>query len=176
MTPDQKQLLKVWIAAGLWLIVIAIESTQYLSSGYTARILYPILHFLLGLDRARFMIWHHYIRKSGHFVGYFVLSVLLFRAWRATLCKADILVRQAGRNARSTQVEWAFRWAAIAFIMSAFVASLDEWHQSYIPSRTGAVSDVVLDSTAALVAQIVIFFFLQAQRAKKPEEARIAAG
>ena len=53
---------------------------------------------------------------------------------------------------------------------------MDEWHQSYIPTRTGAVSDVILDSTAALVAQVVIFFFLQAWRAKKPEEARIAAG
>lgn len=161
MTPDQKQLLKVWIAAGLWLIVIAIESTQYLSSEYTSRILYPILHFLLGLDRARFMIWHHYIRKTGHFVGYFILSVLLFRAWRATLPLAPL---------------WALRWAAIAFFMSAFVASLDEWHQSYIPSRTGAVSDVILDSTAALVAQIVIFFFLQMQRSRKRQEVRMAAG
>jgi VanZ family protein len=161
LTPDQKQLLKTWIAAGLWLIVIAIESTQYLSSSYTARILYPILHFLLGLDRARFLIWHHYIRKTGHFVGYFTLSVLLFRAWRATLPLPSI---------------WALRWAGIAFFMSAFVASMDEWHQTYIPSRTGAVSDVILDSTAALIAQIVIFFFLQRRRARKPEEARIAAG
>jgi len=143
------------------MIVIAIESTQYLSAAYTGRILYPILHFLLGLDRARFMIWHYYIRKTGHFVGYFVLSVLLFRAWQATLPLPSI---------------WALRWAGIAFFMSALVASLDEWHQSYIPSRTGAVSDVILDSVAALVAQIVIFFFLQARQTKKPEEARIVAG
>ena len=161
MTPDQKQLLKVWIAAGLWLIVIAIESTQYLSSINTGRILYPILHFLLGLDRARFEIWHHYIRKTGHFVGYFILSVLLFRAWRSTLSSSSL---------------WALRWAGIAFFMSAFVASMDEWHQSYIPTRTGAVSDVILDSTAALVAQIVIFFFLQMRRSRKPQEVRIAAG
>jgi len=134
------------------MIVIAIESTQYLSSAYTGRILYPILHFLLGLDRDRFMIWHHYIRKTGHFVGYFILSVLLFRAWRATLAFPSL---------------WAARWAGIALFMSAFVASLDEWHQSYIPSRTGAVSDVILDSTAALVAQIVIFLFLNARKSRK---------
>lgn len=149
MTPNQKQLLKVWIAAGLWLIVIAIESTQYLSMAYTGRILYPIFHFLFGMDREHFLVWHHYIRKTGHFVGYFILSVLLFRAWRATLSSSSL---------------WAFRWAGIAFFMSAFVASMDEWHQTYIPSRTGAVSDVILDSTAALVAQIVIYFFLQLRR------------
>ena len=155
MTPDQKQLLKVWIAAGLWLIVIAIESTQYLSSAYTSRILYPILHFLLGLDPAHFMIWHHYIRKTGHFVGYFILSVLLFRAWRSTLSLPSL---------------WTLRWAGIAFFMSAFVASMDEWHQSYIPSRTGAVSDVILDSTAALVAQIVIFVWLRVRRSRELPE------
>ena len=176
MTPDQKQLLKVWIAAGLWLIVIALESTQYLSSAYTSRILYPIFHFLFGLDPARFAIWHHYLRKTGHFVGYFTLSVLLFRAWRATLCRGDSLIRQGGRSVRFLQLEWSLRWAGIAFFMSAFVASLDEWHQTYLPSRTGAVSDVILDSTAALIAQIVIFFLLQARRGKKPGEARMAVG
>jgi VanZ family protein len=43
------------------------------------------------------------------------------------------------------------------------VASLDEWHQSYIPSRTGTYKDVLLDSSAALIAQIAIlvFFFLR---------------
>jgi VanZ family protein len=146
LTPDHKHILKLWLAAGLWLVVIAIESTAYLSSEYTGRFLYPILHFLFGLDWERFMVWHHYIRKTGHFVGYFILSVLLFRAWKATL-KLPVL--------------WALRWSGIAFFMSALVASLDEWHQTYIPTRTGAVSDVVLDSSAALTAQIVIYFYLR---------------
>jgi VanZ family protein len=152
LTPDRKPLLKVWIAAGLWMIVIAIESTQYLSMAYTGRILYPVLHFLLGLDPVRFAVWHYYIRKTGHFVGYFILSLLLFRAWRATL---------------SSPSYWALRWAGIALLMSAFVASMDEWHQSYLPSRTGSVSDVILDSTAALIAQIAIFLFLGARRSRE---------
>jgi VanZ family protein len=36
------------------------------------------------------------------------------------------------------------------------VASADEWHQTMIPSRTGTVSDVVLDTVGATVAQILI--------------------
>lgn len=159
MTPDHKHILKLWIAAGLWLVVIAIESTAYLSSEYTSRFLYPILHFLLGLDWKHFAVWHHYIRKTGHFVGYFILSLLLFRAWKATL-KLPVL--------------WALRWSGIAFLMSALVASMDEWHQSYLPSRTGVFSDVVLDSSAALVAQIVIFLFLRAKRAKMASEPALA--
>lgn len=144
----------------MWLVVIAIESTAYLSSEYTSRFLYPILHFLLGLDWNRFVVWHHYIRKCGHFVGYFVLSLLLFRAWKATL---------------SLPVLWALRWSGIAFFMSAMVASLDEWHQSYLPSRTGVFSDVLLDSSAALVAQIAIFLFLRAKRAKSASETPVPA-
>jgi VanZ family protein len=147
LTPDQKQILKTWIAALLWMTLIAIESTDSFSSENTSRFLYPILHFLIGLDLARFQVWHHYIRKSGHFVGYFTLSFFLFRAWRATLH-----LPWAPR--------WALRWATIAFFMSALVASMDEWHQTFLPSRTGAISDVMLDSCAALTAQVLIFLYL----------------
>ena len=147
MTPDRKQLLKTWLAALLWMALIAIESTDTFSSEHTSRLLYPLLHFLMGLDVARFEVVHHYLRKIGHFVGFFTLSFFLFRAWRATL-----RLPWAPR--------WALQWSAIAFCMSALVASLDEWHQTFIPSRTGAVKDVVLDSCAALTAQVLIFLYL----------------
>lgn len=147
MTSDQKQLLKAWLAAFLWMALIAIESTDMFSAEHTSRFLYPFLHFLMGLDLPRFEVWHHHIRKIGHFVGYFTLSFFLFRAWRATL-----RLPWAPR--------WAMRWGAIAFFMSALIASLDEWHQTFIPSRTGAISDVMLDSCAALTAQILIFLYL----------------
>lgn len=160
MTPDQKDILKVWLAAGLWLVVIAIESTTYLSSEYTSRFLYPMFHFLFGMDWQRFVVWHHYIRKTGHFVGYFILSVLLFRAWKTTLRLPTL---------------WALRWSGIAFFMSALVASLDEWHQTYLPSRTGAISDVLLDSLAALTAQMMIFLYFRAKTAKLAEEIPVTA-
>ena len=124
--------------------VIVIESTDYLSAEHTGRFLYPILHFLFNLDRAHFRVWHHYIRKTGHFVGYFILSALLFRAWKATLRWPSF---------------WEMRWATIAFFMSALVASLDELHQTFLPSRTGAFRDVVLDSMGALTAQALIFLY-----------------
>jgi VanZ family protein len=128
--------------------LIAIESTAMLSSANTSRILYPIFHFLFGVSPERFAVWHFYMRKTGHFVGYFTLSFLLFGSWRATLPEAGIS-------------RWALRWGWIAWLMTAFVATLDEWHQTFIPSRTGSVRDVLLDSTAALTAQIVLFIFLR---------------
>jgi VanZ family protein len=148
LIPERKKLLTDWIAAVFWMSLIAVESTDWFSSEHTSRFLYPILHFLLNISPQAFEVFHHYLRKTGHFVGYFALSALLFRAWRDTLHPAKVKV-------------WARRWAGSAFLMSVLVASLDEWHQTFIPSRTGRVADVVLDSSAALTAQIVIFLFLR---------------
>jgi len=146
LSSDRHQVLKAWIALVLWLIVIAIESTAYLSAHNTSRILYPVLHFLFGVDWERFEVWHFYIRKGGHVFGYGLLSILLFRAWRETLPVIS--------GAR-----WTWRWANIAVLGTALVASLDEWHQSYIPSRTGTVRDVILDTCAGIGAQILLFLF-----------------
>ena len=138
-----------WIAAILWLIVIAIESTALLSAHNTSRILYPVLHFLFGMDWMRFEYWHFYIRKGGHVVGYATLSILLFRAWRATL-------------PAMSDTSWTLRWATIAVLGTAVVATLDEWHQSFIPSRTGRWQDVVLDTCAGIAAQALIFLWWKA--------------
>jgi len=147
LTPAQKHLLKTWIAAILWLGIIVTESSNLASAENTSRLLYPLLHFLFGLNPLHFPVWHFLIRKTGHFVGYFTLSWLLFRAWRDTF-------PIPGRN-------WAIHWARISFFMAALVSCLDEWHQSYLPSRTGNIHDVALDSTAALIAQVVIFLILR---------------
>ena len=150
MKSHKHELLKAWIAAILWLIVIAIESTTYLSGRNTSRILYPIFHFLFGIDRAHFEPWHHFLRRTGHVIGYALLSIFLFRAWRETL-------------ARQTR-RWTFRWSALAVLGTLIVASLDEWHQSYLPSRTGRWQDVVLDTSAGIAAQLRLCLFL-----RKPE-------
>jgi VanZ family protein len=148
LSSDRHDVLKAWIAAILWLILIAIESSALLSAHNTSRILYPLLHYFFGLDWDRFEIWHFYIRKSGHVIGYGTLSILLFRAWRATLPALGA-------------VTWTFRWANIAILGTALVASLDEWHQTFIPSRTGTIRDVVLDTCAGIAAQLLIFLWLK---------------
>jgi VanZ family protein len=151
LNSGRHDVLKAWIAAVLWLILIAIESSALLSAHNTSRILYPLLHFLFGMDWERFEVWHFFIRKSGHVVGYAVLSTLLFRAWRATL-------------PTMSDVKWTPGWATIAILGTALVASLDEWHQSFIPSRTGRWQDVVLDTCAGLGAQLLILVWTRRKK------------
>jgi VanZ family protein len=84
-------------------------------------------------------------------VGYGILSVLLFRAFRATL-------------PAMSDVKWTLRWATIAVLGTALVASLDEWHQTFIPTRTGTIRDVILDTCAGIAAQTIIFLWWMSRK------------
>jgi VanZ family protein len=148
VVPARTDVWKAWLAASLWLGLIVFESTNSLSATNTSRFLYPLLHFLIGLDPVHFLTWHFFLRKTGHVIGYAVLSLLFYRAWKVT-------IPISGRP------RWSIVWARIAFTMTALVASLDEWHQTFLPSRTGTVRDVLLDSTAAFAAQILIYLWIR---------------
>ena len=152
MKKHQQELLKAWIAAGLWLALIAIESTDLLSASHTGSFIYSLLTYVFGpVDVLKFAYWHAIGRKIGHVVGYGILSALLFRAWQATLPFPD-------------RPRWSWRWAQLAVYGTVLVASLDEWHQSYIPSRTGTWHDVVLDGSAGIAAQILLYLLLRGWR------------
>ncbi|HKW18579.1 MAG TPA: VanZ family protein [Terriglobales bacterium] len=154
LTSSSKRILKVWLPSVIWLAVIAVESTDLGSSAHTSRLLYPIFHFLFGMNMARFGFWNSLLRKTGHVIGYFIMSVLFFRSWRATFPRL------------STQ--WCLQWATIALLSTALVASLDEWHQSFLPSRTGNFHDVILDSIAAFAAQVIVFMAFRSRSTHQP--------
>jgi VanZ family protein len=150
LTASRPNLLRAWWPAVAWVGIITIESTDLFSSRNTGSVLYTLLTHLFGtLDFHKFDIFHHYLRKTGHVVGYGMLGLLLLRGWRATL---DQNRTQLGRT------------AILSWLGTAFVASMDEWHQSYIPSRTGTWKDAVLDSVAGLVFLLVAYFWLRRSR------------
>jgi VanZ family protein len=130
-----------------WALFIFGSSTTSLSSPHTSRFFIPLMHWLLpSADPETLELLHEFARKSVHFVNYFVLSLLLFRALRAP------------------QRGWAWRWAALAlFIASAYAAS-DEFHQSFEAGRGPSAMDALLDISGATAAQFVVWIFT------KPEE------
>jgi len=140
-------LVRKWLPVALWIGVLVLESTDMMSAQHTGTVLYAICHVLFGaVDRARFEIFHHILRKSGHFLGYGTLAVLSFRALRATLASGT-----------------AWVWGG-ALLLTSSVASLDEWHQSFIPSRTGSVRDVALDTLGGVALLLVAMLWTR----KKP--------
>jgi hypothetical protein len=141
LPPAHPNLLRAWWPAAVWIGLISIESTDMFSSNNTGSMLYALLTRIFGpIDLYDFLIFHHYLRKTGHVVGYGMLALLLLRGWRATLGYSRELLMRA---------------SVLSWVGTAFVASMDEWHQSFIPSRTGTVRDVILDSVAGFVFLLI---------------------
>jgi VanZ family protein len=131
--------LKQWLPAILWAILISLASTDTFSESHTSSVIDPILHWLFpgaGPETVEFM--QFLIRKSAHFTEYFVFSVLLLRALKE-------------KNQR-----WRLRWAIWALFIAAGYSVLDEFHQSFVASRTASPWDSLLDTTGAAAAQIVL--------------------
>ena len=152
MPGERPSLLRAWWPAAVWVGVIAFESTDYLSSDNTSSVLYSVLTRLFGpINLYDFLVWHAHVRKVGHFVGYGILCLLLWRGWRATL-----------NIARSSNLLPAL----LALLGTALVASADEWHQTLLPSRTGTIRDVILDSVGGLVFLLLAQIWLRRARAE----------
>ena len=143
--------------------VILIESTGTMSAANTSRWLLPIWTKLFGpIAPERWAVIHHWIRKTGHFVGYGLVSLGFFEGWRATF------------SGKAKSSGWLFAIVApLALVSTLALASWDEWHQSFLPGRTSAFSDVLIDFSGAIVAHlllllvILIVWRVRAARAKQ---------
>lgn len=143
--------LRWWWAVIAWAIVISLFSTSLFTSENTSRFIIPILHWLFPhAPAAQLYYFHFLIRKSAHFIEYFIFSLL---AWRAIRC---------GRRGDRLQ------WALTAIILVAAYASLDEFHQMFVPGRTAAVHDVLLDSIGGIAAQIIAAIYVLVRNGSEP--------
>lgn len=134
------QWLRWWWPAILWAIVISLFSTGTFTSENTGRVIIPALHRLFPhLSIATLGLIHHYIRKTGHLIEYFILSLFFLRG-----------IRGERKGMR-------FGWALAAIGIVLCYASLDEFHQFFVPGRTPAVTDVMLDTCGGILAQLVGF-------------------
>ncbi len=147
LTASRPHLVRAWWPAVVWIGLIAFESTDFFSAENTGSVLYTILTRLFGhINLYHFLVFHHYLRKTGHVVGYGMLSLLLLRGWRATLGRDRALL---------------LRTVLLSWLGTVCVAAMDEWHQSFIPSRTGSVWDVALDTVAGVAFLVVAYFWLR---------------
>jgi VanZ family protein len=146
-----------WWPVVVWLGVIRLESTSFASAQNTFRILYRVLSFLFGRVDIRLVFeLDHILRKSGHVIGYAILSGLTFLALRNTHRDRfrSLLQRPWGVYLRD---RWQLQWSAIAVLLTVVTASMDELHQTLFPSRTGRWQDVVIDTSGAVAIQIIIY-------------------
>ncbi len=153
--------LRPWIPAFFWVALIAWESSGLFTAANTNHWLRAILTPFFGpVDPKWFVFANNVLRKIGHFTGYFILSYLWYRGWRNRyFSKHGILTGQLRIWHGPWANVWKLRWAALSVLLTMGVASADEFHQWFVPGRTGNWHDVVLDSLGAIFAQLLVLTF-----------------
>ena len=125
-----------WVVA--WIAVVQGFATDTFAANETSRIIVPLLRWLFPDADARWILNAHFaIRKLSHFVVYAILALLVLRAFRLVVDRSPA---------------WL---AAASLALTLVVAAVDEGRQSLARSRTGAVSDVVLDMSGAAAALVL---------------------
>lgn len=130
---------KHWLPPLLWMLVIFVMSTNVGSGARTSRILEPLLRRIAPkVSSGTIAKIHFLVRKAGHLTEYGVLALLVLNALRRS--------RLPGAPVHAWRT---FGWA---LLITAAYAATDEIHQSFVPGRTGAISDVLIDTTGGLLA------------------------
>jgi VanZ family protein len=125
-----------------WLVFISYASSDSFSAGNTSRIIGPLILWLFpNTSQESLAVVHLIARKLAHFTEYAILGFLAARAFRTSPRAA---IRQ--------------RWFLISLSLIVVYALLDEYHQSFVATRTASVYDSLIDMAGGLTALIVVTF------------------
>jgi VanZ family protein len=150
----------VWTPVAIAVAVICVESTETFSSQNTSGWLRPIFQHLVGaISDNTWESFHHYLRKSGHFVGYGTVAFTFLRAWLHTLARSRFPPASVAGWSRgpAALLTWRVESSILAILSTAIVASCDEFHQTFLPGRTGTPVDVLLDTAGACTLCLIVW-------------------
>jgi len=123
-----------------WLAFISYASTASFSASNTSRIIGPLVLWLFPNTSAETLATiQFFTRKIAHFTEYAILGFLAARAFRT-----------------SPSPTISRRWFWIAAALIIVYALIDEYHQSFVPSRTASIFDSFIDMSGGLAALIFL--------------------
>lgn len=135
-----------WLLVLVWMGLIFFLSSQQaadsnqLSTGITKFIMDLISGILPGLSPQ--VQWlNHIVRKNAHFIAYLILGLLQVNALYLN-----------GKRGRKAFV--------LALLISFLYAASDEFHQTFVPGRSGELRDVLID-TAGAITGIVTYMLVR---------------
>ena len=130
-------ILKAWLPVVIWIALMFFGSTDLMSAEHTSRFLLPFLRWLdPNISLVTIARVHLFLRKAAHVTEYAILTGLLFRATRGL-------------------IDGFWRRAAVAFVPAMIFAAADEFHQTFVPSRSGSVYDVLVDYSGAFLGILI---------------------
>lgn len=152
MRSRTRTFLRYWLPAVLWTGVVFIASSDMFSAAHTGSVLEFLLSKIYGaISPASFAFIHFLTRKTAHVTEYGILALLWFRAWRG-----------------AHPLDWRVLWARRAWAICIAVAATDEFHQSFVPSRTSSPWDVAIDAAGAAVF-LAIFWLIWRWHTSRPQ-------
>jgi len=125
-----------------WILINFILSTDIGSpahSEYFAKTLYACLGPLAKFSS--FEHFHLFLRKLAHITEYGILMLLVVNTLSVPVFKIKL-------SALKTRY-------ALALSICTCLAFSDEFHQSFVPSRTASLTDVAIDITGSLLGLII---------------------
>ena len=135
----------------LWIAVIFVGSTDVMSAEQTSRFIAPFLRWLKpDVTAAMIAQVQFFVRKAAHLGEYAILAMML---WRAARHGTNIKVKMS--------ILFVLVWVACAMFAAA-----DEFHQSFVPTRTAAFGDVLIDICGAIAGLIVCMMFVARGRSR----------
>lgn len=138
-----------WVFVIFWMAVIFFLSSQQasdsnqLSTGIT-KVIVDFISEIFPSITPQVQWLNHIIRKNAHFIAYFILGFLQINA----------LYINGVRSKKGF---------LIALIIAVLYAASDEFHQTFVPGRSGELRDVLIDSAGALTG-ISIYFLARIKK------------
>ncbi|MCE5286409.1 MAG: VanZ family protein [Pelosinus sp.] len=141
----------LWGVVFLWLVLIFALSAQpaersdLLSKRITG-IIAGAISWIASLDidaktiNGLISVWNNVVRKFAHGWVYFILGILVIKAITYT--------RLTG-----------FKAYVLTLVFCSIYAASDEFHQLFVPGRSGQISDVLIDLLGAVFGMVVYWFF-----------------
>jgi VanZ family protein len=139
-----KSFLKYWLPVLGWLVLTFIGSTNVLSVQNTSRFIVPFLLWLKpGMTEQTVWVIIVFMRHCAHVGEYAVLALLM---WRALRWGTSLSMRMPTLY-------------GVVLLGCALIAASDEFHQTFVKSRTPSVRDVLLDTGGASLGLLIAASF-----------------
>jgi len=155
--------IKNWLPAVVWASLILLASTDWFSAAHTRGILESFFHWLFP-TWTQYSVYkaHLVVRKCAHFFEYAVLAMFVMRGFAGN----------AGPSTRSTMsrsvgMTSAQKIALQVVLICAMVATVDEVHQHFVPSRTASPYDVMLDTAGSTFAMLLLTWKKSSRRGEQ---------
>jgi VanZ family protein len=136
--------IRYWLPVLIWMTLVFSASADAQSYRHSSIYFEPLLRWLFPhMPQSQIEAIHHAFRKCCHLTEYAILAWLLWRAIR--------------KPVKNDPRPWLWPEAGLALAIVFLYSASDELHQVFVPTRTGQVSDVLVDTAGGAIGLLLLW-------------------